>query len=356
MPRVRSLIPFSFVLLPTDFLDEYLKEITAADLKIYLALLRFSERGESPSPDALASYTGESVQTVVAALLYFEDRGLIRTAYRSSAPEEIILLPPRRKELFSDEEDPGNEEEASLPKDMSLDPVDLENGKILPPDSSRMEEKRRLDDDSDFKELIFATEALLRKSLTPDFLDTLKDWYLDLNRNFDLTSYLIEYCLSKMNGGTLRIPYISAVLKAWKEAGYKSREEAIQSTKDRFSLQNLVRSAIGWRGDFASHQQALIESWAEFRFPPELIQEACRRTIDNSGGKNLNYTDSILRSWYESGVRSMEDVEAIDKKRKTDYAAKGRNAVPSKKSSFHNFEPNETNYDEVLRRKTEMED
>ena len=79
-----------------------------------------------------------------------------------------------------------------------------------------------------------------------------------------------------------------------------------------------------------------------------MIQEACARTISSTGQSSFSYADSILTSWYNDKVHSLEDVKRLDathqQKKKERAAAKANAAASPKKNNFNNFESRENDY------------
>ena len=45
---------------------------------------------------------------------------------------------------------------------------------------------------------------------------------------------------------------------------------------------------------------------------PELIEEACNRTIMNISKPDFKYADRILESWHTAGASTLAEVKAID--------------------------------------------
>ena len=109
----------------------------------------------------------------------------------------------------------------------------------------------------------------------------------------------------------------------------------------------------------ASSEITYIRKWNdEYHFSLEIILEACNRTMNMIHQPSFDYTDSILKRWYEKNVHSLKDVEAIDadylreKERKKKQAPRQTDA-PARNTSgnkFNNFDGRSYNMDDLERR------
>ena len=60
-----------------------------------------------------------------------------------------------------------------------------------------------------------------------------------------------------------------------------------------------------------------MDTWLKtYGFSIAIIQEACTRTVLQTGQASFQYTDSILTEWNRAGVRTMRDVEEVTRMRK----------------------------------------
>ena len=94
----------------------------------------------------------------------------------------------------------------------------------------------------------------------------------------------------------------------------------------------------------------LMDTWLRtYGFSMEVIQEACNRTVLQTGQASFQYTDKILEGWKKKDVHTIDDIHTLDtehKKRRQDRkAASSRPAQPSN-NRFNNFQQREYNFDE----------
>ena len=101
-------------------------------------------------------------------------------------------------------------------------------------------------------------------------------------------------------------------------------------------------------------EQEYVKRWfKEYGFDIELVKEACNRTIKATGSASFPYADKILSGWKKAGVRSLKDVEELDKKRQISRpGGTDRTREPIKKSTgtnrFKNFEERSYNYEDYV--------
>ena len=64
----------------------------------------------------------------------------------------------------------------------------------------------------------------------------------------------------------------------------------------------------------ATAETEFMKRWfKEFGFDCKLVTEACGRTIKATGTASFPYADKILTGWKEAGVKTLGDVEELDR-------------------------------------------
>ena len=84
----------------------------------------------------------------------------------------------------------------------------------------------------------------------------------------------------------------------------------------------------------------------------ELIQEACKRAVLQTGSGSIRYTNSILNSWHEADVHHLSDVKKLDAdhdKLKQAQARQARSAAKSsgKHNQFNDYPHRDYDFDEI---------
>ena len=71
----------------------------------------------------------------------------------------------------------------------------------------------------------------------------------------------------------------------------------------------------------------------------DLIIEACNRTVENTHKPDFKYTDKILQTWINKGVKHLSDVNALDSEFLQKKESKKRTVANTPSSNrFKNFE------------------
>ena len=124
-----------------------------------------------------------------------------------------------------------------------------------------------------------------------------------------------------------------------------------------------VLNAYGIKGRApAASEIAFIKRWyEEYGFTSTIIIEAVNRTMDTIHQPSFDYTESILKRWFEKGVHNPEDIIAVDSdylKAKEQKAMKRENVKLQKSTAagrkqsnkFNNFDSRSYDMDDLERR------
>src|SRR5690606_20392068 len=92
-------------------------------------------------------------------------------------------------------------------------------------------------------------------------------------------------------------------------------------------------------------EKKVMDKWFEnYGFSLDLVLRACENSKKTSN-PSISYIDGILTSWYEKGIKSVEEIEEKDKlperMEKDKIKISTKKAVPNK---FHNFQQRTQKY------------
>ena len=369
-------LPANVTVVSNEFIDQYMAAANGEYVKVFLYLLRHER--EELDLASIADALNHTEADVKRALAYWKRTGVLAEDDREEADgrEEFApdpQIPERNRENF----EPGartperkREEFAPDSRTPERKQEDFEpTRRILGREESRLpetgdtyERMRRLSGDEEFSALLYAVQQYLGKTFTQIECEKFAFFYDGLHMSGELLEYLAEYCAG---GGHSSIRYIEKVAISWYQAGIRTREEAREYTA-RFSGDTAaVLKAFGITGRTAgTAEQDFIRRWfKEYGFDKSLVVEACSRTITATGSASFPYADKILKGWSEQQVRTLKDVEALDRKRqqrkaeKEQAAAADRRAGAGKESSgrkragangFRNFEERTGDIDDFV--------
>ncbi|MBR5543038.1 MAG: DnaD domain protein [Oscillospiraceae bacterium] len=222
-------------------------------------------------------------------------------------------------------------EDAVLSALDTLKKVGLCDGDVAPPipdrgdtipEYSQSDVAEFLGSDAEFKALVSFCEDKLGKILSTVDLQTLLGIYSWLGLPVDVICLLVTSCIeqTRKKFGPGRCPTMRTIEKAaklWAREGiftagraeeYLSEQEKLGSDKMRLaSLLGLQKRSL------APTEDRHISEWLRYEFSDELILLAYDKTVTNTGSLKWRYMDKILTTWYELGIKTVEDVSKKEK-------------------------------------------
>lgn len=332
------------------FIDEYMSHANAAQIKIYLYLLRRIGEGLSTSVCEMADFFNYPEKDVIRALQYWEKQGLLKLEFN----EEHILIGIH---MCSFPQINGITEKTVAPDTTNIAPV-KSKVKQTPKEIVKKQEPREdsiekptysSDDIKQFKEnetsseLLFIVETYLRRPLSLSEIQTIYFFIERLNMSVDLIDYLFQYCIER---GKTDFHYIEKVAINWVENGIKSPAEAKEFSYKYAKIVYTVMKALGKSTHPTDEEASYVQTWSkDFGFTDDIILEACKRSVAGTDKNRLQYADTILKNWKSSQVITLSDITKLDEEFK-----KRKNTTPTtkptyKKGSFYQFEQRDYDFD-----------
>lgn len=331
-------------MVPNAFIDRYLPAGNGEYIKVYLMLLRLMEdRSQEVSVASLADRLDHTEKDVMRALTYWERMSLLELKYENDQLQQVILL------------DIAGEPEGELAAEMSVvkaeKPTVAEPEKKLPP---RQFDLQAVQEDEDFRQLVFVAETYLGRTLTVKDLELFGYLYKDLGFSADLIEYMIEYCVDR---GHKSLKYMEAVALGWHAEGKTSVQQVKDANRAYTKENKQVMKAFGIKGRvLGAEEQRLVHTWIhQYGMPLELVVEACNRTMTAIHQPSFEYADKILSAWHSQGITSVEAAQAASqqhrKEQKVQKASAERTATsPQKGNRFHNFAERTNDYEALLKK------
>lgn len=352
--------------IPNEFIDYYMPRANGAFVKVYLYLLRcLRKNGGRFDVSAIADALSETENDILRAIRYWERENVLSVSWKEenridgiwirnlSEPVAPMTLPfPAPAADLSEaltfghsasgypsvsftaplRNDNSFHSEASVPLTVSrrsgtnsVPPVTC--APVSLSDKALQSEQRQ----SDPQELLSAFQAsddcawlsaavgkYLGRMLKPTDVDLLAFLHEELMFSSELILHLYEYCvvtLQKKN-----IPYIRKVAISWHEEGITTVEEAKDFSLKYDTVFAAVSKAFGLNRNLGDVERKYLDSWNRLGFPPELIKEACDRTLRTKQCTDFRYANGILERWHASGAHTLEAVARLDAA--FDYASK----------------------------------
>lgn len=326
------------------FIDEYLADANAAQIKVFLYLLRMT--GQATSISDMADKFNYTEKDICRALKYWETKQLLGINYDMSgsvvgvqlytSPTSNNIATAIPAQTFVPVSVPFNNNIITASTTMPLPATErkLETvNEYAKPDYSA-DDLKIFKEQEETAELIFIAEQYLGKTLSPADIKSLLFITDVLSFSTDLIDYLLTYCVDK---GKKSFRYIETVAINWAQEGITTPDEARANTGKYDKNVYSVMRALGKDSVPTDAEANYVRRWInEFGFSTDVIMEACNRCVMSTDKNRFAYTDSILKNWQQAGVITTNDIKTAD--------SKYRPAKKSVDTTFHQFDMKH-NYD-----------
>lgn len=316
------------------FIDEYMKDANDAQLKIYLYLIRTVSSHKATSVSDIADKFNYTEKDIVRALKYWERSKLLSLEYdEAKNPVGIHFRPISHKE-------------EALPVH-PLSPAAPSEGhkvSVLPEKPVfSMDDLKAFKEAEETSQLLFVVEQYLGKTLSPSEMKTILFFSDTLHYSVDLIDYLIQYCVER---GKKDFRYIEKVAISWAEEGITTPKQAAKAAKKYDKIFYDIMKALGKSGTPTKAEAGYILRWKqELGFTPDIIFEACERTVMATDKHRFEYCNTILTNWNSQKVHHKGDIQQLDAIHARSKAA----VVPVKASGgagkFNQFKQNQYDFE-----------
>lgn len=356
-------------ILPNWFIDNYMSKTNGEFVKVYIYLVRiFSNAPVSFSLEQMADLLLCTEGDILRALKYWEKENLLSLSRGSDKKiTGIVLCTPQTAQTapvhtentktaltYTDTSKTGS----IHTKPAKAEPADMETAAAASPASAAAvpsvpkstltpDRVKKLKQNEEVIQLLYIAEQYLGKTLTPTEIQKILFFYDELKMSADLIDYLIEYCVGR-NHKSMR--YIETVALSWAQEGITTVKMAKEASSRYGKEYYTILKAMGISSrNPVDTEIALMDTWMkDYGFTMDIIQEACSRTVLQTGQSSFQYADKILSGWKKKSVKSLDDIRVLDaehKKRKLEKSA-NRQPTPKTPNRFNNFHQRDYDFDE----------
>ncbi|MDD6213485.1 MAG: DnaD domain protein [Clostridiales bacterium] len=345
----------SYTVLSNHFVDEYMAEANGEFVKIYLYLLRLSQNDDAdPSVSYLADRLNHTEKDVLRGLRYWEKQGLLQIEESDGhRVQSLTLLPVPEKGTEENRErkevsEVGRE---SLSRELSAGEDSTSPGTSPEVHGVSAEAMDRLQKDEEFRQILFVAETYLGRTLTPKDIQLFGYLYEELKFPEDLLEYLVEYCVG---GGHRSCRYMESVALNWHQEGKMTVQLAKEGSKVYSRENKQVMKAFGIAGRVLTmEERKAVERWIrEYHLPLEVVVEGCSCTMSAIHQPSFEYTEKILDSWRQAGIRTVQEAREYRENRKIASRRKSSGEGGNSRENsnrFQNYNQRNVDYDELLR-------
>lgn len=348
-------------ILSNTFIDNYMPEANGEFVKVYIYLLRsLSNAPVSFSLEQMADRLLCTERDILRALKYWAKQELLVLDFTDSDKLCGIALLSPDKHTENASSVSASVETVSTVEQSAIQAASAPSAAVEPsvPTGKASSDKkqeltperiRELKQNEEIIQILYIAEQYLGKTLSPTESQKLLFFYDGLGLSADLIEYLLEYCVSH-NHKSIR--YIEKVAIAWAEEGITTVEQAKRSNSRYNKEYFAILKALGITNrNPVETEITLMDTWLKtYCFSMEIIQEACNRTVLQTGQASFQYTDKILEGWKKKEVKTLDDIRSLDdehqKRRQSKKAASRKPAAPASNNRFNNFEQREYDFSE----------
>ena len=173
----------------------------------------------------------------------------------------------------------------------------------------------------EFPSMVGEAQRRLGRLLSTEEIKILLSVYRYLGLPPEVISILVNYCIQKNRArGQTRLPSIRSIEKEayrWADLGIDTMEEAAVYMQSQLQMQanvERIRHLLGIEGrKLTAGEEKLITAWLSWGFGEREIKLAYEKTCMNTGGLKWPYLNSILKSWHEQGLTTLEKIETGDR-------------------------------------------
>ncbi len=285
---------------PTEIVDEHLKMASKDQLMVLLWILKNCP--DSADLYEMSEKLNIDPRDAIDYLDYWLDKGVLASdgKFREKKPEPEYTAAKVKPETPV----------AQVKTEAKTQTVETQ-ADFEPSRPSSAEIAIRLEESPEIAHLFNDAQSKLGKTIGYDGQCTL----LLLHDHYGLPAsvlfMLIEYCVSV---GKTNYAYIKTVGKDWGLREVDTVEKAAEQIAALNSI-NRVWRALATNAGLSNtrpttKQTPYLKRWiTEYKYNDEMIIYAYEETINLIGKFRINYTDSILKTWSESGYKTPDDVE-----------------------------------------------
>ena len=370
--KPHNFVPYTFV--PNFFIDQCIAKANGEFIKVYLILLRYMSSGDlNLNLNQIADILLMTESDVLRALNYFQSERLITLTFENHQLTAIHLnhmdptpAPDPNGTKYSVPSDDFSEANPSTVQQESVPPSNPTQGRPSnhlrvihsKPDYTNKEIARFAEQD-EFTQLFYIIQKYLGKTLSGEEVKTIIGFHDWLGLPIEVIELMIEYCVDNDHRN---MRYIEKVAIDWADSEINTIEKAKVRTETYKRSYFTILKAYGITDRSPTPQQIkLMDRWINtYHMDIKLIEEACMRTINQINKAEMRYTDSILSSWSNQGVKTKADLEKIDEDTKkqitnnNSFQPSSTKKTVKRANAFNDYDQRQYDYEALEKKAMEL--
>ena len=313
---------FSFVPIYNFFIEKYMIKTNPSFVIIYIYLLKASINNEEIYLEKVASSLNMLASDIIKSLDYWQNEKLIKYEYVNSKIKIDFINFDNDNNIKNDNTKIHKKIEDPYPID---DKVTLFSQK------------------DEIQQIFRLAEKKLAKPLTYQDRNILIDIFENYNMSIEVLAMLLTYCIEN---GKNNLNYIEKVAIDWYENNVDTPEKVEAYIKIYNKDIKTIMRFFGINNRMPiRREEEIIKNWLlNYKFQLNIIEEACSKTIAKCGNASFEYANTILKEWYEKGIKSLDDIEKLDNQYKVILKAKKDEEQALVKRTYNNSQKVINNY------------
>lgn len=285
---------------------EYIDKVSKTDLALLMLISSGDEYRGKQAVTALSEALGCEEREVTDSLELWDSIGIISYLAPSTESKKKRISEPKTAEEETSH--------ADVPRRVKLAEI---------PQYTTDELNALLKVHGGSVELIDECQNIIGKIFTAADIKVLMGLvdYLGLDNDYIL---VLMHFAAKNHQKSMR--YIEKLAVSCLDDGFTDAvglQAELYAREERREIENEIRNIFGLgTRKLTSKEQAQISVWIkEYKFDLDVIELAYDITVGATSKPSIHYANAILEGWYKDGARSLEDVNALQEKRKQESEA-----------------------------------
>ena len=292
----------SATIISNTFIERFINDANASHIRFYLYLMYYSQKHGSFSISSACDFLEDSEKDIMRSINYWEKQGIFKVTRADKNTITSISISDEGAHTIATYDTEGTcTNETKATETENADPAYI---------FTRPEEDTSCE--LDLKQVISKAGELAGRTLSGSEIDFLCELNEKLKFTTELIIYLYEYCC--LIRGINRFNYIQNVALAWVDKDIVT-VEAAKSEAEVYNKENAtVMKAFGLSRLPGTSERQYIDKWFHLdNMSYEMVNEACKRTLEQLKQPDFKYTEGIIKNWVKKGINDLEGVKNDDK-------------------------------------------
>lgn len=274
---------FSETIIPDIFFAEYLSQMPATSVKVYLYIIFLSKYEKDAKLNDLSKNLALPLKDINDAFTYLEENGFIirkENGFIISNLQEQTL-----NKLYKPNLTMSPEKVADIAKNKA-------RAKIIE----------------------HINNTYFSGIMGPSWYNNIDIWLTKYNFDDQVLISLFDYCFRR---SALNMKYVQTVAEAWgsnKIQTWEDLDSYYQKQDALVKIKKTIAKKLG-KQTLTQYEEAYIEKWLlDYGYNLDIIEIALKRSVYKSN-PTFEYFNNIITNWHERGLKTPEEVYAFIEQR-----------------------------------------